>query len=66
MFSMTRAAAIAMIFMACLARIVVSGQSTPPCAKIEIRLAEKSPAKGLTEITVPRSKEKLYLHREAI
>jgi preprotein translocase subunit SecD len=36
-----------------------------PAAKLEIRRAENEPAEGLTEATVPGSKEKVYLHKAA-
>ena len=40
----------------------------PPAAvvKIEIRLAEKEAAAGLTEATVPGTDQKVYLHKEAV
>jgi len=35
-------------------------------AKVEIRLAESEPKKGLTEATIPGTERKIYIHREAI
>jgi preprotein translocase subunit SecD len=37
-----------------------------PKTRVEIRRAEKSPGKGLTGATVVGSKEKVYLHKEAV
>ena len=41
-------------------------QSKHPCAKVEVRLAEKTAAEGLTEVTLPWPKERIYLHKEAV
>ena len=36
-----------------------------PRVKFEIRLAEKEPAEGLEEMTVPKSGNKIYVHKRA-
>lgn len=41
-------------------------QSTGPCAKVEGRLAEKTAAEGLTEVTMSWSKERIYLHKDTV
>ena len=41
-------------------------QSTRTCAKVEVRLAEKTAAAGLTEVTTPLSKGRIHLHKEAV
>jgi preprotein translocase subunit SecD len=37
-----------------------------PCVKVELRRAERTPGKGLKEVTVRSTNEKVYLHNEVV
>lgn len=54
------------LFAACLCQRVAFSQSSPPCAKVELRLAEKKAASGLPEVIALLSKDKVYLHAEPL
>jgi len=41
-------------------------QTTHPCTKIEIHLAEKNPGRNLIEVTSSNSGRKIYLHEEVV
>ena len=66
MRSLVRRRAVAIMFAACLGQGVALSQSSPPCAKVELRLAEKNAATGLPEVIALLSNDKVYLHAEPV
>src|SRR5215510_157408 len=50
----------------CVAHSLALVQARPRHVKVEFRLADTTPGPGLTEVRVPDTGQKLYLHKGAI
>jgi preprotein translocase subunit SecD len=58
--------ALSVCFTFCPPQILLALQSQQPCVKVEFRRAERTPGKGLKEVTVRSTNEKVYLHKEIV
>src|SRR6185295_8156807 len=66
MRSLVKKRAAATMFAVWLSQGVALSQSSPPCAKVELRLAEKTAATGLPEVFALLSTDKVFLHAEHV
>lgn len=46
--------------------VLAKADKEAPKVKFEVRLAQKESAEGLEEMVVPMTKEKIYVHKEAV
>ena len=63
---MTKSLAAALVFLSGIAEASVAQSAEKPRVTFELRRAEGKPAGGLTQATVAGTRDKVYLHKEAV